>query len=187
MRRGINLILVLALAVGCIVAGVKIVQINHKYPQVQIENIPSGEAAEMKDDVSMQILGTKWLTMEEAQESYGEDFTKSMDDELGEYNYNTVEVKIELKNTTAQEKSVPLYEICIENNIYSNGLAPEVFCSLEGNQEMEVTLSGNETKDITLGYLLYEMRFSKTQWKNRETSDFYLVNQRYPIKKRWKI
>lgn len=184
MKRGIKLIAVAVVAACCIATTIKIIQINQTYPQVQIQNIEFGKKEEMKDNIYMQVKDTKWRTKAEAEEAYGEDFKKQMEEGV---NYKTVEITVDLTNQSKKEQDLALYDIYVESDTYCNGLAPEVFACLSETQDMYISLSAGEEKEVTLGYVMYEMQFTGKQWKNLETSPFYLANQRYPLKKRWAI
>lgn len=183
MKKGVKIGIGIVLLVVSVGVAAKIVQINQKYPQVQKEKISFGETAEMKDGIYLKVLDAKLQSEEEARKAYGEDFAKEMEEG---YEYRVCKVDVELENRTDKEQAVSLYDIYLETNTYCNGLAPEVFCNTDENQEMELTLSPNEKKEQTLGYVIYKMQFSKKQWNGMEEENFFLVNERYPVKKRWK-
>lgn len=172
-------IIALAVLVG---VGAKIFQINRKYPQVQKENVCFGENSEMKNGIYLKVVDSKLRSQEEAGKVYGEDFLKEMEEG---YEYRVAEVNVELENRTEEEQMISLYDIYLETNTYCNGLAPEVFYNVESNQEMEITLSPNESLQETLGYVLYKVQFSEKQWKEMSSDEFFLTNERYPVKKRW--
>lgn len=184
MKRGVKLIVVAFVVVLCIVTAIKIIQINRTYPQVQVQNIDVGKTEEMKDGICMQVEKTKWLSKNEAEKAYGEDFKREMEKGI---NYRTIEVTVNLTNQSNKEQEMDLYDIYFENDIYCNGLVPEIFGELNGNADMGIRLTSGEEKQVILGYLVYEKQFTGKQWKNLETTPFYLANQRYPVKKRWAI
>ena len=166
------------------IAAIQIVRVNQQYPQVEVVNIDKGQTAQLISGIDMQVVSAQWNSKEEAAQLYGEDFSQAMEEDC---NYRTVAVTVELSNTTSEEINVSLYNIYLENNIYCNGLAPEVFFRIGNNQAMDISIASNEKQEVMLGYVVYELQFTKAQWNNMPDSTFYLADERYPIKRRWEI
>lgn len=168
----------------CVIyAGIKIVQINKEYPQVEVVKVDAGEKEAIQQDVEMKVMDVKMLSMNEAELKYGEDFVN----EVGQdFSYRIVEVYVSLENVGNEEQGIPLYNIYIEKVDYCNGLAPEVFFSVD-NESDYITLQGKEAKTVILGYLLYEKQFGEKEWENMSVSDFYLTVDRYPVKTEWML
>lgn len=184
MKKDIKIGVGIALLFMAIGVSIKIVQINREYPQVQKKVISVGEMAEMKTETYMKVKSAKWLSEKEAVEKYGAGFSDEMEEG---YEYAIAEVTVELENRSGEEQGISLYEIYLETDTYCNGLAPEVMGSMEPPQEMEMTLPAGKKKEVTLGYVLYKLQFTDKQWKNLKSMEFYLVNQRYPVKTKWRI
>ena len=182
-KLSIYLLLAVVLLTCAVFAGTKIIQINKKYPQVVKVDVQKNDTAELQDEVTMEVIKAEMFSMEEAEARYSQDFINEMGTD---YPFKTVEVTIELENQSEEEKEVALYDIYLEKEDYSNGLAPEVFFEI-GNETDYIVLEAKEVREVTLGYLIYKMHFYAGEWEKMNVEDFFLAEDRYPEKIRWRM
>lgn len=164
-----------------IIAVYMIIKINQQYPEKQVEYISLGETEFVEKDIKMTVLSCKWENQDDIIRKYG------ITSEVGkDINSKTALVRVNLENTTQNSKTIQLYNIYIEKNGYCNGLSPELY-GLCNNKNMNLEIEARASTTVILTYTVYEIQFSRSQWAELENLDFYLVYQRYPIKKAWKI
>lgn len=170
------------MALACVVLGWKISQINRKYPKQEIKQVQASADAELQDGVTLRVEKANWRTKDEAKGLYGKDFSDEMTDRDI---YRTMEVEIEVSNHSGQEQDVFLHDLYLEKGAYEQGVAPEIFYSVNDGQDMDFKMPDHTTKKITLGYVLYDFQFQKSQWKKLESLEFYLADTKYPVKTEW--
>jgi len=164
-----------------VIATYMIIRINHKYPEKQVEYISLGETEFVEEDIKMTVMSCNWANQDEIIGKYG--ITSEVGDDI---NSKTALVSVDLENTTQSSKIMKLYNIYIEKNGYCNGLSPELY-GLYNNKNMELEMDPGESTTVILTYTVYEIQFSRAQWDELEKQEFYLANQRYPVKQYWNI
>ncbi len=180
-----NRILLLGLCIlglsFAVIAVYMIINVNHQYPEKKVEYISIGKAEDVEENIKMTVLSCKWEGQDEIIKKYGE--TSEVGDDT---NSKTALVSVNLENTTQSSKIIKLYNIYIEKKGYCNGLSPELF-TLCNNKNMELEIDSGVSTTVILTYTVYEKQFPRSQWNNLDKQEFYLANQRYPIKKCWYI
>ncbi|MGN0291745.1 MAG: hypothetical protein ACI4C5_07420 [Lachnospiraceae bacterium] len=170
--------------VGIVFVGLiyKIVTVNQKYPQTKIKNVAFGETADLKENLSLTVKKTEWMTNKEYIKAHEENM-----DVDSKTDAKIILVDVSIKNDSQKEKTLDLYNLYIEKQGYYNGLALDTFMELTGDKESSVLLKGGEELQTTLVYVIYSFQFKKKDWNKIENQRFYLVNSRYPVKICWDI
>lgn len=100
-------------------------------------------------------------------------------------NYDTkiIEVSVCLKNTTEEEKEVPITYLSLETTGVGTAISQEL---LMGNSEhygsMVEKLEPGEEKVVTYPYEMCSIWFHKKDWENVEKRSFWLTFSSYPDK-----
>jgi len=100
-------------------------------------------------------------------------------------NYDTkiIEVSVCLKNTTEEEKEVPITYLSLETTGVGTAISQEL---LMGNSEhygsMVEKLEPGEEKVVTYPYEICSIWFHKKDWKNIEMRSFWMTFSSYPDK-----
>ena len=100
-------------------------------------------------------------------------------------NYDTkiIEVSVCLKNTTEEEKEVPITYLSLETTGVGTAISQEL---LMGNSEhygsMVEKLEPGEEKVVTYPYEICSIWFHKKDWENVEKRSFWLTFSSYPDK-----
>ncbi|RGI37164.1 hypothetical protein DXC06_04480 [Ruminococcus sp. OM07-7] len=100
-------------------------------------------------------------------------------------NYDTkiTEVSVCLKNTTEEEKEVPITYLSLETTGVGTAISQEL---LMGNSEhyssMVEKLEPGEEKVVTYPYEICSIWFHKKDWKNIEMRSFWMTFSSYPDK-----
>ena len=100
-------------------------------------------------------------------------------------NYDTkiIEVSVCLKNTTEEEKEVPITYLSLETTGVGTAISQEL---LMGNSEhygsMVEKLEPGEEKVVTYPYEICSIWFHKKDWENVEKRSFWLTFSSYPEK-----
>ena len=100
-------------------------------------------------------------------------------------NYDTkiIEVSVCLKNTTEEEKEVPITYLSLETTGVGTAISQEL---LMGNSEhygsMVEKLEPGEEKVVIYPYEICSIWFHKKDWKNVEKRSFWLTFSSYPEK-----
>lgn len=100
-------------------------------------------------------------------------------------NYDTkiIEVSVCLKNTTEEEKEVPITYLSLETTGVGTAISQEL---LMGNSEhygsMVEKLEPGEEKVVTYPYEICSIWFHKKDWKNIEMRSFWMTFASYPDK-----
>ena len=100
-------------------------------------------------------------------------------------NYDTkiTEVSVCLKNTTEEEKEVPITYLSLETTGVGTAISQEL---LMGNSEhygsMVEKLEPGEEKVVTYPYEICSIWFHKKDWKNIEMRSFWMTFASYPDK-----
>lgn len=100
-------------------------------------------------------------------------------------NYDTkiIEVSVCLKNTTEEEKEVPITYLSLETTGVGTAISQEL---LMGNSEhygsMVEKLEPGEEKVVTYPYEICSIWFHKKDWKNIEMRSFWMTFSSYPNK-----
>ena len=100
-------------------------------------------------------------------------------------NYDTkiIEASVCLKNTTEEEKEVPITYLSLETTGVGTAISQEL---LMGNSEhygsMVEKLEPGEEKVVTYPYEICSIWFHKKDWKNIEMRSFWMTFSSYPNK-----
>ena len=161
MRKKIIIIMVAIVLFCGFAAGYR--RINQKYPARNVEAAEKGETLELQDGVKISVNGEKWLSAEEQVE--------------------IIEVSVCLKNTTEEEKEVPITYLSLETTGVGTAISQEL---LMGNSEhygsMVEKLEPGEEKVVTYPYEICSIWFHKKDWKNIEMRSFWMTFASYPDK-----
>ncbi len=182
MRRNRRVIFLIGLMIVILVVS-RIVYVNMKYPQVEYKDIPKGDAAEWVDGVELTIEDTKVYNQAEAVEKYGPDIVDEFD--LGaDFVVFESELLLENQNKTVQE--VYLYDLNIENRIYSNGISAEVQLNTDDDQ-LVLDLQPHEERTVKVCYKLFVDQFRNMKSEDITAKDFWISGVHYPVKNRWRL
>ena len=100
-------------------------------------------------------------------------------------NYDTkiIEVSVCLKNTTEEEKEVPITYLSLETTGVGTAISQELLMeNSEHYGSMVEKLEPGEEKVVTYPYEICSIWFHKKDWKNVEKRSFWLTFSSYPDK-----
>ena len=170
MRKKIIIMTAIVLF-GGFIAGYR--NINQKYPARKVETAEKGESLEFLD-------GVKWLSTEEQEAIYE---NSGIDTSKVNYDTKITEVSVCLKNTTEEEKEVPITYLSLETTGVGTASSQEL---LMGNSEhygsMVEKLEPGEEKVVMYPYEICSIWFHKKDWKNIEMRSFWMTFASYPDK-----
>lgn len=151
-----------------------------KYPARNVEAAEKGETLELQTGVKISVDGEKWLSAEERVEIYE---NSGIDTSKVNYDTKIIEVSVCLKNTTEEEKEVPITYLSLETTGVGTASSQEL---LMGNSEhygsMVEKLEPGEEKVVTYPYEICSIWFHKKDWKNIEMRSFWMTFASYPDK-----
>lgn len=127
MRKKIIIIMTAIVLFGGFIAGYR--NINQKYPARKVETAEKGESLEFLDGVKISANGIKWLSTEEQEAIYE---NSGIDTSKVNYDTKIIEVSVCLKNTTEEEKEVPITYLSLETTGVGTAISQEL---LMGNSE----------------------------------------------------
>jgi hypothetical protein len=160
----------------------RIYTVNVRYPQRTEKEIAQGDFYELKKGVEMCIVGSRWLNANDMQKEYEDAWYVDNPDA-----YKAVEVTIKLRNKSKKRKKVSLFQFYIESDQYDwNGCDADLF-AVKNGAALEVSLESEEEKEYTLPYTFLKDSYKNSAWKALSEEGFFLVEQRYPVKVKWKI
>lgn len=161
---------------------IQIYRVNAAYPSAKQVYIPFSKTHTLQEGINLSVISSKWLNNEDVREKYGE----YMD--LGNSNMKVAYVTVEIQNIAEKEMIVPLYKLYIESDLhYCNGLDLEMYMIDNIYQSVEINLKPKEKVSVSLPYSIYNFQFKKDEWNSIEDYNFYLVNDRYPVKYCWEL
>lgn len=178
MRKKIIIIMTAIVLFGGFIAGYR--NINQKYPARKVETAEKGESLEFLDGVKISANVVKWLSTEEQAAIYE---NSGIDTSKVNYDTKIIEVNVCLKNTTEEEKEVPITYLSLETTGVGTAISREL---LMGNSEhyssMVEKLEPGEEKVVIYPYEICSIWFHKKDWKNVEKRSFWLTFSSYPEK-----
>lgn len=161
----------------------RIVYVNRKYPQVEYKDIPIGETAEWDQNVNLTVEAAKVYNQAEAVDKYGPDIVDAFDNGA---DFVVVESKVLLSNQNDKEQEVYLYDLNIENRIYSNAIPQEVQLNTE-DDNLVIDLQPKEERAVKICYKLFVDQFRNLKSYEIRAKDFWISGKHYPVKNRWKL
>lgn len=159
--------------------GMRVYQLNQKYPKDVIHQIKAGDSAMLAEDISMTITGCQWISFEEAGGQY-------VENELTEDGYYYV-VEILLVNTGTEEANADLTQVNLETEGYLNGISLDVFLSMNDEPTLHPVLQPGESRSVLLTYTLYPIQWKAEDWAKLKGREFLLSLYDYPDKWCWDI
>lgn len=100
-------------------------------------------------------------------------------------NYDTkiIEVSVCLKNTTEEEKEVPITYLLLETTGVGTAISQELLMgNLEHYSSMVEKLEPREEKVVTYPYEICSIWFHEKDWENVEKRSFWMTFSSYPDK-----
>lgn len=162
--------------------GIRIVRINKQYPQKVEKNIDKGIEYQIGSQISMSVVGSRWLNGEELQEEY--DGIWYVDNPM---DYQAVEVTVNICNSSQENKKVELFKTYIESEKYDwNGCDADLFMA-KNNIPLEVELGAGEKMSCVMTYTFLKENYLEGDWGHLSQIPYFLVRERYPKKIKWKI
>lgn len=152
-------------------------QINQQYPKTQELKTLIGEQVEFQDDVMISVLKHRIWDDKEANDFYDENEEEQI------YETKILEVVIELKNKSAIEKEIHLYNLYLESMGFKNGVMNIQVISSDIRDRAVQKLQPNEVRTIEMLYEILLYQFPKSDWDKLEAYDMWLTFALYPEKK----
>ena len=157
-------------------------KVNADYPAVELVSAEPGEQLECQDGVMISLQSARILTDDEAEE-----YHEMMGDEMP-WERITIEVEVKLENQTNEEKEVDMALMYLETKGTSNGFALGADRASEGRYgATREELQPGETKKLVYPYDMSSIWFTKKEWKEIKSREFYLTISSYPEKKMLKL
>lgn len=179
--KKVALICGLIIAIGIIA---RIVYVNIEHPQVRYQDIAIGKAANWDNNVELTVEKTEVYHQEEAIEKYGDDIVDEYDD--GDVPFRVIEVQVLLNNRDESMQEVYLYDLYIENRVYSNGIPEEVQYNTE-DDELVWDIQPGESCEVKLCYKVFDDQVGLSEDDEFPVEDFWLSGKHYPVKNRWRL
>lgn len=159
--------------------GIRVYQVNQKYPKDVIHTVPYGEAEVIAENITMKVIGREWLSFEEAKGKY-------IEKELSEEGYYYI-VEVLLINTGEKEAQADLTQLNLETNGYANGISLDVFTLFNEEPILHLDLQPGEDYSMFLTYTLYDFQWKPKDWKHIQERDYQICQYDYPDKWCWEI
>lgn len=164
-----------------LVVFVKSVRINQIFFQAEHIVVPFGECY-IYNNVSFEIRDFSMQTLE--------DFFALKDyDEIRQEDYSQIAptneaylmlVEVLIGNVSNSEISVPIYSLCLTDNVWSNGLDLELFNELNPGMSVALTVPVDKKVTVTIPYIMYKPQFNDYRWSLIQEKDYYLTISIYP-------
>lgn len=185
MKRTHNKLLIfLVAAVSIAVIGVgigRIIYVNIQTPEKTIAFVNAGQKDMVQPNIQMQVKSSQWYQFDDMVKHIKN--TYDIDSSELEEGNKFILVNVKVKNIGKKVEHAIFCNIYLEgkdSNYDTNGM----FLFGQINQkEMEIDMKPGQEMDLTLCYCLNE----EVVVEDKEYSDFYLVAQRYPVKKYWRL
>lgn len=152
---------------------------NKRIPQAVVEEAKIGEQLEFQDGVMISVDSYRFLPDEEQ-----ERLIEKMDREpmVG---FKMLEVKLSIKNTTAESKKIIMTDLYVEGTGMGNGISKGIIdISGERYSSLLQELQPGESKQICFPYNILKSEVFKSEWEKIEEREFWLVFSSYPVKKK---
>lgn len=181
-NKTIWIICAILFLIGLIFSICRIVQVNRKYPQRVEKDIVKGSYCEVKPQIGMTVIGSRWLDGNALKKEYGDVWYAE-----NYMEYKAVEVSVEFVNNSNKDKKLDLFKIYIESEKYDwNGIEADLFMA-KNNIPLEVKIKAGEKKKYVLPYVCLKENYLDSDWNDLSKANYYLVKKRYPVKTKWRI
>lgn len=168
-----------------LIAGLRIYQVNKETPQVIYHDIKTKKSAKLESGLTMKVKKATIYTKKEAQKRYGANFIDMLGPDA-KMDYKTLEVAIEISNTTSEDQIFSLTNLYIEKTAFCTGIDENIFFSIPQNKtDINMTIKAHNKEDVIVPYLFFPNFFTQKEWQNIDLSKLYLSDQWYPVKNRW--
>lgn len=153
-------------------------KVNDDYPAVKFISAEPGEPLEYQEGVMISLKEARFLTEDESKAYY-----ELIGDEVS-WERRAIEVKVELENQTDEVLTVDMTSMYLETEGASNAFAFGVSGASEGYYgSAREELQPGETKQLVYPYSMASIWFSKSDWEEIGSREFYLTISSYPEKK----
>lgn len=177
MKRMIIGVVAVLLAGLAVFWGIRVYQVNRKYPKDIIHWIAYGDPQFLAEDISMQIQDLQWISFAEAKDRY-------VEEEMSEDGYYCL-VEVLLENVGTKEAGPDLTQLNLETSGYSNAIALDVYLYAESTTHP--VLQPGEKRTVLLAYTIYDFQWKPGDWKQIREQDFWLGRYDYPDKWCWEM
>lgn len=159
--------------------GIRVYQVNQKYPKDAIHTIVFGDTEKVAENISMKVTTQQWISFAEAKDAY-------VDKEMSEEGYYYI-VEVLLKNEGEEEAKADLTQLYLETEGYSNGIALDVFVSVNEDPSLNPVLQPGEELSVLLAYTIYDFQWKPEDWKRIQERNYWLGQYDYPDKWCWEL
>ena len=175
-NRILILVSLLCVSIIIICCTIKIVEVNKRYPDTVVINVPYGEKTEYKN-FELQIQDTKYIDYDELKSLNG-NVSELYDKYEKYYNQTFALIELQIKSCSDKAGNVELYQTVLGNNTSSNGVDVDLFEKFNDSSELLCPkLQPDESVRVVLTY-----SFLNQYFKNEKIDNMGLIVSLYPQK-----
>lgn len=154
------------------------ISVNKKFPKREVLEKNIGEDMKIDEKMTIRVEAIELSNVEK----YNEEITKGIRQLGGRAKVVVVDALIE--NCTEEKGSVELYKFVLQNNVWSNGINPELFFVLNLKlSDLQFWLDGKGKINVKLPFVIYDFQIREEQWDDLKEEQFDLVISVYPIRR----
>lgn len=160
---------------------IKFLSINQIFAEAEHIVVPFGECY-IYNNVSFEITNFSMQTLENflAMKDYEEIRSEDYSQIAPTNDSYLMLVEVAIENVSKSDISVPIYSLCLTDNVWSNGLDLELFNALNPEISVVLTVAADEKITVTIPYVMYKPQFNDKRWSLVQKNDYYLTVSVYP-------
>jgi hypothetical protein len=167
-------------AAACILlvlAGVRIVRLNQRYPAAETVIYTPGQEAPY-GNFSLTVTGSRFLEENEIASLFAQELQEGLD-------IKCLVLDFQVKNNGSQTEQIDIYNFILESQAWKNGINLAAFMVL--NQEntkasLSPLLEPGESMTMKLPFHMLSGQYRPSQWTQVEQRDYLLTYSLYPVK-----
>lgn len=160
-----------------VLAGVRIVWLNQRYPPAETATYTCGQAAPY-GNFSLTVTDSRFLLEDEISSLFAQELQEGLD-------IKCLVLDFQVKNNGSQTEQIDIYNFILESQAWKNGINLAVFMAL--NQEntkasLSPMLEPGESMTLILPFHMLSDQYRPSQWAHVEERDYLLTYSLYPVK-----
>lgn len=157
--------------------GVRVIQVNKKYPKAKQIFIPKMQKYEDKNRIQYKITKSEIMNYNECKKKYGE-LVDVADDEETKIFFITMEIK----NSSNRRQTLEISNFYLENKNNCNGIPMDSFYDLNKEVKLNCELAAGQKVTVLIPYDYPKSTFLEKAWDKMNWEDYKVVIKHYPEK-----